>query len=62
VLVAGWMIVAESPRRPVCGERLILAKLAIRHTHGPRSCPLYESGPARKVPGRHGMTYTEEDG
>lgn len=29
--------------------------------YGPRSCPLYEPGPARKVPGRHGMTYTEED-
>jgi hypothetical protein len=22
---------------------------------------LYKSGPARKVPGRRGMTYTEED-
>jgi hypothetical protein len=29
--------------------------------YGPRSCPLYQSGPARKVPGRHGMSYTEED-
>ena len=29
--------------------------------YGPRSCPLYESGPARKVPGHRGMTYTEED-
>ena len=29
--------------------------------YGPRSCPLYRSGPQRKVPGRHGMTYTEED-
>ncbi|SRR5260221_7746723 len=29
--------------------------------YGPRSCPLYQSGPARKVPGRRGMTYTEED-
>ena len=29
--------------------------------YGPRSCPLYRSGPARTVPGRHGMTYTEED-
>ena len=29
--------------------------------YGPRSCPLYRSGPARKVPGRHGMSYTEED-
>jgi hypothetical protein len=29
--------------------------------YGPISCPLYESGPVRKVPGRHGMTYTEED-
>ncbi len=29
--------------------------------YGPRSCPLYRSGPARKVPGRRGMTYTEED-
>jgi len=29
--------------------------------YGPRFCPLYQSGPARKVPGRHGMTYTEED-
>jgi hypothetical protein len=28
---------------------------------GPRSCPFYEPGPARKVPGRRGMTYTEED-
>jgi hypothetical protein len=29
--------------------------------YGPRSCPLYHSGPTRKVPGRRGMTYTEED-
>src|SRR5438874_966803 len=29
--------------------------------YGPSSCPLYRSGPARKVPGRHGMSYTEED-
>ena len=29
--------------------------------YGPRSCPLYRSGPPRKVPGRNGMTYTEED-
>jgi hypothetical protein len=29
--------------------------------YGPRSCPLYQSGPARKVPGRHEMSYTEED-
>jgi hypothetical protein len=29
--------------------------------YGPRSCPFYRSGPARKVPGRRGMTYTEED-
>jgi hypothetical protein len=29
--------------------------------YGPRSCPFYHSGPARKVPGRRGMTYTEED-
>ena len=28
--------------------------------YGPRSCPLYGSGAARKVLGRHGMTYTEE--
>ena len=29
--------------------------------YGPRSCSLYQSGPARKVPGRNGMTYIEED-
>jgi len=29
--------------------------------YGPRSCPLYQSGPTRKVPGRNGMTYIEED-
>jgi hypothetical protein len=29
--------------------------------YGPRSCSLYQSGPTRKVPGRRGMTYTEED-
>jgi hypothetical protein len=29
--------------------------------YGPRSCPLYKPGPARKVPGRHGMSFTEED-
>jgi hypothetical protein len=28
--------------------------------YGPLSCPLYKSGPARTVPGRRGMTYTEE--
>jgi len=29
--------------------------------YGPRSCPLYKAGPERMVPGRRGMTYTEED-
>jgi hypothetical protein len=29
--------------------------------YGPRSCSLYRSGPQRKIPGRRGMTYTEED-
>ena len=29
--------------------------------YGPRSCPVYKSGPTRKVPGRRGMTYEEED-
>ena len=29
--------------------------------YGPRSCSFYQSGPVRKVPGRHGMSYTEED-
>lgn len=29
--------------------------------YGPSSCPLYRPGPVRKVPGRHGMSYTEED-
>jgi hypothetical protein len=28
--------------------------------YGPRSCPLYRSEPVRKVPGRRGMSYTEE--
>jgi len=29
--------------------------------YGPRSCRLDEGGPARTVPGRHGMSFTEED-
>jgi hypothetical protein len=29
--------------------------------YGPRACPLYRSCPERKVPGPHGMSYTEED-
>lgn len=29
--------------------------------YGPKSCALYRSGPTRKVPGRKGMSYTEED-
>ncbi len=29
--------------------------------YGPKSCPIYRPGPARKVPGRKGMSYTEED-
>lgn len=29
--------------------------------YGPKSCSLYRPGPARKVPGRKGMSYTEED-
>jgi hypothetical protein len=28
--------------------------------YGPKSCPFYRPGPARKVPGRKGMSYTEE--
>jgi len=29
--------------------------------YGPRSCSLYRAGPTRKVPGRRGMTWEEED-
>ena len=29
--------------------------------YGPLSCPNYKPGPTRKVPGRNGMTYEEED-
>ena len=29
--------------------------------YGPLSYPLYKAGPARTVPGRRGMTYTEEE-
>jgi hypothetical protein len=29
--------------------------------YGPKSCPFYSSGPTRKVPGRRGMTWEEED-
>lgn len=29
--------------------------------YGPRSCGLYKAGPTRKVPGRRGMTWEEED-
>lgn len=29
--------------------------------YGPKSCSFYKAGPARKVPGRKGMSYTEEN-
>jgi len=29
--------------------------------YGPKSCPLYHAGVTRKVPGRRGMTWEEED-
>ena len=29
--------------------------------YGPKSCPIYRPGPTRKVPGRKGMSYEEED-
>ena len=29
--------------------------------YGPKSCSYYRAGPTRKVPGRKGMSYTEED-
>jgi hypothetical protein len=29
--------------------------------YGPKSCPLYRAGAKQKVPGRKGMSYTEED-
>ena len=29
--------------------------------YGPKSCSFYKSGPTRKVPGRKGMTWEEED-
>ena len=29
--------------------------------YGPKSCPFYKSGPTRKVPGRKGMSFTEDD-
>jgi hypothetical protein len=49
-------------RRIVPG-REILRKYGQNNNSLPaaRACPLYRSGPERKVPGRHGMSYTEED-
>lgn len=29
--------------------------------YGPKCCPSYRPGPTRKVPGRNGMSYSEED-
>jgi hypothetical protein len=29
--------------------------------YGPKSCPIYKAGPTRKVPGRKGMVWEEED-
>ena len=29
--------------------------------YGPKSCILYAAGPTRKVPGRRGMSWEEED-
>ena len=29
--------------------------------YGPKSCAFYRAGPKRRVPGRQGMSYTEED-
>lgn len=29
--------------------------------YGPKSCSIYKPGPTRKVPGRRGMTWEEED-
>lgn len=29
--------------------------------YGPKSCPFYNAGPTRKVPGRKGMSWEEED-
>ncbi|HXW68274.1 MAG TPA: hypothetical protein VEJ88_01595 [Dissulfurispiraceae bacterium] len=29
--------------------------------YGPKSCPFYKAGPTRKVPGRRGMSWEEED-
>jgi hypothetical protein len=29
--------------------------------YGPKACPFYSAGPTRKVPGRQGMTWEEED-
>ena len=29
--------------------------------YGPKSCSLYKAGPTRKVPGRKGMSWEEED-
>lgn len=29
--------------------------------YGPKSCPSYKAGPTRKVPGRKGMSWEEED-
>ncbi len=29
--------------------------------YGPKSCALYRPGPTRKVPGRRGMSWEEED-
>jgi len=29
--------------------------------YGPKSCPTYRAGATRKVPGRNGMTWEEEE-
>lgn len=49
-------IVADVARATEAG---IFIGISLRYLvkHGPRSCPLYRSGPERKVSGSHGMIY-----
>jgi hypothetical protein len=53
---------SRNDHRSVESERTSLPnRYILTFCYGPLSCPLYKSGPPRKLPGRRGMTYTEED-
>ena len=64
MVVVSELSMLPRPRVPTLQSVCCCCRMATAFAtfcYGPKSCPVYKAGAPRKVPGRKGMVYVEED-